>query len=323
MMNCSLPKITYPALRTLLRFRLYGAIGLQIEVSVKKVSTTTHQNNFDASKVKLLLKSIQLKQVRNDTFTIIYQSAIALKLSSVLRRDSSKLAYQILDEFHLEDVNFCQENLTAAQCILSDFTSKVVHPGLLQFELGDRGLSVWLQCLMNSPLPNNSIEPIPRLTSRKKPLTQTPKNGEQLFICQHSYARCCSLLRLAHESVITLNCLEVDDLWMILTPNPIPWLTAQGHLCLVHPAERALISQLVAIVDDFSNLIITAESCLKSALALSNSFQNFHGACQIFELMSPSSLQRSQARLGLVMATQRLLKDLLDIGLNAKTPSEL
>lgn len=317
-MNCNLPKITYPTLRTLLRFKLYEAISPQIDSSVKKVFKTTYQNDFDSSKIELLLKSIPLKPLRNDTFAIVYQSAIALKLSSALRRNAEELSYQILDQFQQKDVNFCQESSAIAQYILSDLTIRVVPPGLLQFELGDRGLSAWLQCLVDS-LHSNSSESIPL----KKPFTQT-ENSDQLFICQYSHARCCSLLRLAHESVITFSRRgnALDDRWIILTPAPIPWLT-EGRLCLTHPAERALIFQLVTIVDDFSNLVTIPQLCLSAALALSRSFQSFHRACQIFELGSPSALQHSQTRLGLVVATQRLLRPLLEAGLGTKAPFEL
>ncbi len=324
-MNCNLPEITYPTLRTLLLVKLCEVIYLQTDVAVKKVSTIVSENDFEWSKINLLLKSTPPKRVRNSPFTIVYQSAIALKLSSVLRRNSLELAYQILDQFQQKNVNFCQDEPKAAESILSDFTGKVFSPGLLQFELGDRGLSVWLQCLMKPSLQAHSSESIPLLTSLKKPFVQALENSEPLFVCQHSHARCCSLLRLAHDSVMTLNRLEIDALgnpWMILTPDPIPWLTAQGQLCLTHPAERALISQLVTIVDE-SHLLTNPRSCLKSALALSHAFQTFYRACQIFELASPSSLQRSQSRLGLVMATQRLLRHLLEVGLNAKAPLDL
>ncbi len=312
--------------RTLLLVKLCEVIYPQADVTVKKVSAVTNQNDFDSSKVSLLLKSTPLKRVKNNTFTIVYQSAIALQLSSVLRRNSLELAYQILGEFQQESVNFCQEDSTIAQCILSDFTGKAFSSGLLQFELGDRGLSVWLQCLMKPPLPANSSDSIPLLTSLKKPFVQALEDSEPLFVCQHSHARCCSLLRLAHEPVMTLNRLEtdaLDDFWMVLKPDPIPWLTPQGQLCLTHRAERALISQLVTIVDNLSNLLTNPRSCLKSALALSHAFQTFYRACRILELASPSSLERSQSRLGLVMATQRLLRHLLEVGLNVKAPLAL
>ncbi len=322
-MDCNLPKIAYSTIRTLLRAKLSEATYPKLDIFVKKVTGAMGQNDFSSDKFRLLLKSASLKRVRNDTFAIVYQSAIALRLSSVLRRDSLALAYQILTEFHQEDVKLCQENLTDAQRILSDFTSKVVSPGLLQFELGDRGLSIWLQCLTKLPLQASSSESRPPLTP-SKPFIQTLQDSEQLFVCQHSHARCCSLLRLARGSVAT-NCSEtnaLDDQGIVLTVDPIPWLTTQGHLCLTNPAERALISQMVATVDDLSDLITAPQSSLKSALALSHSFQNFYRTCQILEFASPSSLQR-QSRLSLVRATQRLLRHLLEVGLNAKAPPAL
>ena len=318
-MNCNLPEITYPALRTLLRFKLYEVIYPQIEVISKKVFRDTYEDHVDFSRVELLLNSIPLKRSSGGTFLVTYQSAIALKLSSVLRRDSLELSYQILEWFQQKNVNFCQEGLSSNSDILSDFTGQVLSSGLLQFELGDRGLSIWLQSLMKLPSQPN-LSPTP-----SKPLAQTLENCQQLFVCQHSHARCFSLLRLAQESTIAPNRLKRDTLdnhQKSFTPDLIPWLAPQGHLCLTHPAERSLISQLVTIGDDLADLVTKPRSCLRSAFALSQAFQSFYGAFPI-ELTSLKSTQRSQARLGLVMATQRSLNHLLEVGLSVKAPSEL
>lgn len=317
-MNCNLPKITYPTLRTLLLVKLCEVIYLQADVIVKKVSTNTAQDHFDFSRVKLLLKSLSLKRLKNKTFRVIYQSSIALKLSSVLRRNALEIAYQILDEFHQKSVNFCQEDMTTAEGVLSDFTGKVFSNGLLQFELGDRGLSIWLQCLMKPPLRSQPDRPVPFSIGLSE-----DKRG--LFICQHSHARCCSLLRYAHGSMITLNCLDhsLNDPWVILAPDPIPWLADDDDLALSHPAEQRLISQIVTIADDFSDLMTNPQSCLVSAIALSQSFQDFYQACQIFGATSAPSLQLSQGRLGLVMITQRFLSQLIEVGLDEDAPSEL
>ncbi len=321
MMNCNLPKITYPALRTLLRFKLYEVIYPQTDVTARKVSMATSQNNLDFSRVELLRDSISLKRRSGSAFPIIYQSAIALQLSSVLRRDSLEVSYQILEQFQQETVNFCQEDLSADQYILGDFRGQVLSSGLIQFELGDRGLSVWLQCLMTLPLQSHSIP----LSSPLKPLAQTLENRQQMFVCQHSYARCCSVLRLAQPSEIASRwgIQALDDRERILIPDPMPWLTPQGPLCLTHSAERSLISQLVTIGDDLAQMMTMPQLCLRSAFSLSQAFQTLCRTCQISELVSSPLLQRSQARLGLILMTQRLLKHLLEVGLAAEAPSEL
>jgi len=317
-MNRNLPETTYPTLRTLLLVKLCEVIYLQADVVVKKVSTNTAQDHFDFSRVKLLLESLSLKRLKSKMFRVVYQSSIALKLSSVLRRNALKVAYQILDEFHQKSVNFCQEGMTTAEGVLSDFTGKVFSDGLLQFELGDRGLSLWLQCLMKPPSRSQPDKPMPFSIGLLE-----DKRG--LFICQHSHARCCSLLRYAHGSMITLNRLDnsLNDPWMIFAPNPIPWLAAHGGLFLSHPTEQRLISQIVTIADDLSDLIINPRSCLASAIALSQSFQDFYQACQIFGATSDPHLQLSQGRLGLLMITQRFLSLLIEVGLDEQAPSEL
>ncbi len=317
-MNCNLHEITYPTLRTLLLSKLCEVIYLQTDVAVEKVSTNTAQGHLDFPKINLLLKSLSLKGLKSKTFRVVYQSSIALKLSSVLRRNALELAYQILEEFHQKNVNFCQEDMTFAEKVLSDFTGKVFSDGLLQFELGDRGLSIWLQCLMKPPSRSQLAKPIPLLID-------SSEDQRRLFVCQHSHARCCSLLRCAHRSMITLNRLDnsLNDPWMILAPDPIPWLAADGTFALSHPTERRLISQIVTIADDFSDLMTSPHSCLASTILISQMFQEFYQACQIFGGTSDSDLHLSQGRLGLVMITQRLLSQLLEVGLNEHAPLEL
>jgi len=317
-MTDGLHKIAYLTLRTLLRAELYEVTYPQVDVAVKKVLPNTTQDHVDFSKATTLLMLTSLKQVKDGRFRAVYESSIALQLSSVLRRNALNIAYQILDEFHSRNVNFCQGNMTTADKILSDFTGKVFSNGLLQFELGDRGLSIWLQCLMKPPSRSQPDKPMPFSIGLLE-----DKRG--LFICQHSHARCCSLLRYAHGSMITLNRLDnsLNDPWMIFAPNPIPWLAAHGGLFLSHPTEQRLISQIVTIADDLSDLIINPRSCLASAIALSQSFQDFYQACQIFGATSDPHLQLSQGRLGLLMITQRFLSLLIEVGLDEQAPSEL
>lgn len=317
-MNYGLHKITYLTLRTLLLVELCEVTYLQVDVAVKKVLTNTTQDHVDFSKGTPLLKLSSLKRVKDKKFRVVYQSSIALKLSSVLRRNALDIAYQILDEFHSRNVNFCQGDMTTAEGVLSDFTGKVFSNGLLQFELGDRGLSIWLQCLMKPPSRSQPDKPVPVSIDLLE-----DKRG--LFICQHSHARCCSLLRYADGSMIALNHLDnsLNDPWVILAPDPIPWLAAHGSLSLSHPTEQRLISQIVTIADDFSDLMTNSRSCLASAISLSQSFQDFYQACQIFGANSEPSLHLSQGRLGLVMITQRFLSQLIEVGLNKDAPSEL
>jgi arginyl-tRNA synthetase len=113
--------------------------------------------------------------------------------------------------------------------------------------------------------------------------------------------------------------------WLAVSPNPIPWLNSGQQLCLEHPAERALIVQLLALLDELycprsSHQPINWH---KAALDLSQTFQTFYSGCQIWGEVKNQNISLSQARLGLVLITQSVLRLLLQDRLGVVALQEL
>nr|WP_275994409.1 DALR anticodon-binding domain-containing protein [Argonema antarcticum] len=231
---------------------------------------------------------------------------------------------------------------------------KVVAPGLIHFQLSDLGISAWLQRLVGHgkskvkslpcppcppcppPLPHSPTPPLPHsptppLSTQHSALSTqySALKESQLFAVQYAHARCCSLLRLAHrEGAIALVEPDRDTSparWSLVSPNPIPWLTSDKKLRLVHPAERALISHLFALQDNIycpypSGREINWE---KTALTLSDLFETFYRRCRIWGEVKKEDLCLAQARLGLLVVTQTLLRLVLQDFLGVFAPLEL
>ena len=113
-------------------------------------------------------------------------------------------------------------------------------------------------------------------------------------------------------------------LFLAVAPDPLPWLDFdQIRLC--HPTERALIVQLLGLLDDFycPCPIRQPIDWEKAALNLSQSFQAFYSCCRIWGEVKIQTIHLAQARLGLIMATQQILRLLLQDRLGIYAPLEL
>ncbi|HLO49710.1 MAG TPA: DALR anticodon-binding domain-containing protein [Kamptonema sp.] len=262
----------------------------------------------------IALKEIPLQRSK-DCKRVQYISAIALKLAKG-QQSAMDIAAQI--------AGHCSEN-DENRSFLSreDFTIKVVPPGMILFELTDVGVAFWLQSLTSNPQPIGN--------------TEFFQDSDRVFPIQYSHARCCSLLRLAHrERMITLDECDRDScplLWQLITPKPIPWLDSNHCLRLVHPAELNLISQLLTTLDALASLensesqallsINRSVNWIKLANALSEAFQTFYSQCRIWGEVKTDMPKLAQARLGLVIATQSLLRLILQDLLGVFAPLEL
>lgn len=232
---------------------------------------------------------------------ICFSSAIALKLAAVEKQNAIELATDIVKAWPVNSES------------ANHFSLKVVPPGMIQFQLTDQGLAFWLQKLVQTPLPQSAAVTF-------DPVYQT------FFSIQYSHARCCSLLRLAErDRIITLSHAPektTPTIFCLVDPNPIPWCDQAGNLRLVHQAEYQLISQLLKTLD-------ASCSCSpqpqwdKLANRLSQAFQDFYAQCRIWGEVKRETPELAQARLGLILITQSILRFILQEKLGVIAPLEL
>ncbi len=277
------------------------------------------------------LAQIPLNRAK-DSARVLYVSAIALKWAKTWPQTPQAIAAQLA------------ETLEPLCC--PNFAVKAAPGGFIELELTDAGLGFWLQRLAQTKLP----VPESRILS---PVV----DADRLFPIQYSHARCCSLLRMAHRdrliSIAQPDVATAPQIWSLTAPNPIPWLDKGDRLRLVHPAERSLISQLITVLDNLApilgnctqekpvptqNNIVGTRHCrllyhsgatgidinyLKLANNLSAAFQTFYSQCRIWGEVKIETPKLAQARLGLVLATQSLLRFILEELLSAVAPLEL
>ncbi|MGH2412623.1 MAG: DALR anticodon-binding domain-containing protein [Microcystaceae cyanobacterium] len=260
------------------------------------------------TELELKSEAIPLNRLKHET-TIIYRCAIAFRVARRQTISPAEIAKQFVT--HLTTVSSAVSNQPQL-----DFTVRIVEPGWIDFNLSDRALAVWLQQLLEFPIPNSQF-PIP---NSQFPIPYC------LFPIQYAHARCCSLLRLGHrESLIQLhdpNFSQPIGQW--LNPNPIPWFSPSlesGNFQLVHPTEKQLIFQLLAVVDRLEDA--RAVPGFQLAAGLSQAFSNFERSCRICGEVKQKTPELSQARLGLIAITQLLLRSLLQKQIGIAAPTEL
>ena len=292
-MNNPLPSVTYVTIKQLLLNRLQTALSLYLA---------------DTSVLSQPNQHIYLHRAK-DNSRVLYSCAIALQLS---RAD----IIPALDIANAIATLIRQAITNTDDSVNCDFAVSVVPPGWIHLELTEPAIAAWLQRLVQGDKEF--------LSSKDRPLPTT----SSLFAVQYAHARCCSLVQMAHrEGLITLKEPIVSSsssaLFHIDAPNPIPWLNSdQIRLC--HSAERALIAQLLELLDDLycpcpSRQRLNWE---KAALSLSQAFQTFYSCCRIWGEVKIQTIYLAQARLGLVIATQSVLRLLLQ-WLGVSAPLEL
>ncbi|MDP5018895.1 MAG: DALR anticodon-binding domain-containing protein [Dolichospermum sp.] len=202
------------------------------------------------------------------------------------------------------------------------FRVKVVPPGEIHIELVDSTLAAWLHDLTvrengDWRLGQSEQERI-KISVPNYQLTSSLK----IFTIQHAHARCCSLLLLGHqEGLIELQRTSIKS---FISVKSIPWLNNNQKLCLNHADESFLIHQLVKVVDDLvfahSSSTINWE---KAAGNLSQAVERFWCNCRIWGEVKIHDPELAQARLGLLIATQLVLRWVLEGKLGIVAPVEL
>ncbi|BAY25688.1 arginyl tRNA synthetase anticodon binding protein [Calothrix sp. NIES-2100] len=272
------------------------------------------------------LESICMKDAKfplykgRDEKKILYISGIALRLEKSQNQTAMEIAEAIAKDL-------------LANC--GDvFQVQIVPPGWIYLELFHSILGAWLQNIAVGSLGRQG-----KAIATEKP---TMTNQKRLFTVQYAHARCCSLLQQAHrEELIQLRevlpvqkinwerqnqplSTSVAACWSIFFPNPIPWLNSDDKLRCYHPAEGRLLGELVQVVDDLNcDAVNSSVNWEKAALNLSQAFENFWSQCRIWGKVKMASRELAQARLGLVMVTQSVVRLLLEEKLGLVAPLEL
>ena len=94
-------------------------------------------------------------------------------------------------------------------------------------------------------------------------------------------------------------------------------------LLLNHANEMLLMHQLVKLVDDLVCTGSSARNWETAATKLSQAFEKFWGSCRIWGEVKIQTPELAQARLGLLVATQLVLRSVLEDKLQVVAPIEL
>lgn len=232
---------------------------------------------------------------------ILYISGVAMKISKSQNSPVMEVAGAIAG--HL------------AQNSDGLFRVKVTPPGEIHIELIDSTLAAWLHSLTVATKTGNLVN---NFFDDQLP---TSLNSLKVFTIQYAYARCHSLLRLGHQEGIIK--LDRTDIKSFISVNPIPWLNDEQKLRLNHPDETFLIHQLVKVVDDLVCADSSSINWEKAGENLSQAFEKFWCNCRIWGEVKINSPALAQARLGLLIATQLVLRSVLEDKLGVVAPLEL
>ncbi|HAA27820.1 MAG TPA: hypothetical protein DCE56_09335, partial [Cyanobacteria bacterium UBA8553] len=93
--------------------------------------------------VELMPRMIPVHRLSED-FCIVYRSAIALKLASLVQQPALDIANQLVASFPISN-----QNTTESMCL--NFRVEVVSPGWINFRLSEQSLATWLQHLIEIP----------------------------------------------------------------------------------------------------------------------------------------------------------------------------
>ena len=278
--------------------------------------------------VKVLLYSYLLKAVNIYTLTNKLISIETQKFPLYKGRDNSRVLYisgvalQLAKSHNHTTMDIASGIVSHLAAIGGDVVRvQIVPPGSIYLELSDPFLAAWLQSLVVTNVEENGERENRKITEQ---------NASRLFGIQYAHARCYSLLLLAHrEGLIKLkepipDISENSDLHNLVSAEQIPWLNDEQKLRLSHPAEGRLIAELVQVIDNLECAdLSSAMNWEKVALDLSQAFEAFWSQCRIWGKVKIYSPELAQARLGLIIATQSVLRCLLVDKLGAVAPLEL
>ena len=239
---------------------------------------------------------------------ILYISGMAMSISKSQNSPAMEIAQAIVEHLSRNSASL--------------FNVKVVPPGWIHIELVDSTLAAWLHCLTVSGNEECSLEQSEQEKSKISVPNRQLTNSLTIFKIQYAHSRCCSLLCAAEkEGLIELDRTNIKG---FVSVKAISWLNCDQKLRLNHADESFLIYQLVKVVDD----LVCADSgssinWSKAGENLSQAFERFWCNCRIWGEVKIHDPELAQARLGLLIATQLVLRSVLEDKLGIVAPVEL
>ncbi len=247
----------------------------------------------------------------------IYSDLPLSNISLLLTNNSQSLSYKTPLLKQLK-INLNQDNCLFLARIIQLFHEHYSHWDLeinihnddwLEIKVCDRLLNKWL----------NEISKIKQIEILKKNKSQGKKKEETIkFSYYYTHARCCSLLKSAHEqNLIELNNLEfkLND-WQLNKPELIDYQC----LNLYDSYEGELIRELVTIVDKIEENKINYLTFLDN---LTKRILNVEKYCRIWGEVFKKNQNISIARLGLIIIALRYYQMLIQAEFEQQFPSEL
>ena len=270
-------------------------------------------------------EEIPMNQTINNK-AIVYKSAIALKLASVCQQPAIYIATEL--------VKYCREIVNNdIDKDIENFEFEVISSSIIDCNLTDFSLANWLHYLTYFPLnfEQQELQVGVDFNEVRSCFDYFDKSLEStnLFPIQYSHARCCSLLRMGiRDRLINLAPMDADTsgkFWQLQTSQPISWQQPNGQLQFSHNSEYQLIAQIASTFDRIYCVSSSKKpiNWQKVADAISVAFQNFYSHCRIWGEVKVKKPKLAQARLGLVLLTQSVLRFLLEEGLGVEAPVEL
>jgi len=102
----------------------------------------------------------------------------------------------------------------------------------------------------------------------------------------------------------------------VVALDPIPWLNSDQKLLFTQ--LNALIAQLLGLLDDLYCSCPFHQPLIGKSSVNLRSFQTFYSCCRIWGEVKIQTIHLAQAEIGLVMATQLILRLLLQqLGISA------
>lgn len=263
----------------------------------------------------------------------LYQDTDAEKVLYI-----SSLGQQLSASKNLDGMAIIRELAAYLSANCSEiFIVQIVPPDWIHIELTDLTLAWWLH---NLTVDSSRLEIMTGEMGRwgdgennillSAPCSLPPDSSflrnqkKSFFTIQYAHARCCSLLRLAHQEGLIQLTDNDANVQCFLSAQAIPWLNSDQKLRFYQLEEIRLIHQLVKMVDDLVvSDVSSSVNWEKAALKLSQAFESFWCHCRIWGEVKIKSLELAQARLGLLIATQLVLRAVLETKLGVFAPVEL